>query len=135
MVQELALFEFPSLGSGNEAAQESLQLRDKVAKLNHISRTNSDSLNVRSVDPQFQISPSVTNSGSPDGECVPEFTGKLPYEYMKLGIGQSLPDLAGELIAAQCSQNAEVGQREEEMMMIQTDQYQGEFDIIYICLS
>ena len=132
MVQELALFEFPSLGPENEAAQESLPLQEKLVKLDHISRTNSDSLDVSTVDPlkiQFQISPSVINSGSPDGESLPEFSGRLPYQYMKLGVGQSLPDLAGELMAAQCSQNAEVGQREEEMIMIQTEQYQGKFVI------
>ena len=132
MVQELALFEFPGQGPGNVAAQESLPLREELVKLNHISGSNLDSLDVSSVDPlkiQFQVSPSVTNSGSPDGESLPEFSGRLPYEYIKFGIGQSLPDLAGELIAAQSSQNAEVGQREEEMITIQTEQHQGEFVI------
>ena len=129
MVQELASFEFPSLGPGNETAQESLSLREKLVKLNHISRTNRDSLDVSSVHSQFRISPSVTNCESPDGESLSEFSGILPYEYMKFGIGQSLPDLAGELIAAQCSQNAEVGQREEEMITIQTEQHHGELVI------
>ena len=69
------------------------------------------------------------NSGSPDSESL---SGGIPYEYMKLCIEQSLPNLAGEMAAAQCLQNAEVGQKEEEMGMIQTEQQQGEFVIIII---
>ena len=69
--------------------------------------------------------PSLTSDvieGLPGNIQLPE---SLPYEHMRLNIDQSLPDLAGELVTAQCLQNAEVSQREEETITIQTELQQG----------
>ena len=87
-------------------------------ELEHLAITNFDTSPTPAV-----LSPT---SAVPEGLSTNiQLPGVLPYEHMRLNIDQSLPDLAGELVTAQCFQNAEVDQREEELIIIQTDLHQG----------
>lgn len=69
----------------------------------------------------------VSPTGSGLDELINNVAGLelpvLPYEH--ISFSQSLPELAGELVMAQCSQNAEVEQREEEVAIIRRELQQG----------
>lgn len=74
------------------------------------------------------VSPTVTSPDRlADGLSNNVPLSGLPYEHMNFNVGQSLPDLAGELVVAQCSQTAEVDQREETMLKIQTELQEGRY--------
>lgn len=99
--------------------------KEELEEIYHSPSTDFESLDrslVNSPEMQFPPSTSVKDTAL---FPRPEFPGGLPYEYMKVGVEQSLPDLAGELIAAQCLQSTEVGQREEEMLRIQNELWRG----------